>query len=182
MTTEQVILVNKEDQTVGVMEKLEAHQKGLLHRAFSVFIFDNKGRMLIQQRSQQKYHGAGLWTNACCSHPLPHESTENAAGRRLFEELGFTTSLEKVFEFLYHSEVENNLIEHEFDHVFAGEYDGAINVNPLEVSDFCYKDLQEIKWSMQEQPHKFSSWFKLAFPAIETWWHQQYRNQNKVET
>src|SRR3569832_1359954 len=119
---------------MGVMEKLEAHQKGLLHRAFSVFIFDSKGKMLLHQRAEDKYHGGKLWTNACCSHPYPGEKIEDAARRRLIEELGFTTKLNKIFSFTYHARVENDLIEHEFEHVFAGEYESVIEPNPREVA------------------------------------------------
>ena len=108
------------------MEKMEAHKKGLLHRAFSVFIFNGKGEMLLQQRALNKYHSGGLWTNACCSHPMPGEKTEDAADRRLKEELGFETPLEKIFDFVYKAEFDNGLTEYEFDHVFAGEYEGEI--------------------------------------------------------
>ena len=143
MEKQQVVLVNEKDEPIGIMEKMEAHQKGLLHRAFSIFIFDSKGRMLLQQRAAQKYHGAHLWTNACCSHPFPDEELKEAAQRRLQEELGFTTDLHEIFSFIYKARVENNLIEHEFDHVFAGEYDSKIQPNPTEVSD-CFGTSTEI--------------------------------------
>ena len=126
MSATKVILVNEKDQPIGLMDKMEAHQKGILHRAFSVFLFDKKGRMLLQQRAKEKYHGALLWTNACCSHPFENEKIEDAAQRRMREELGVTTPLEKIFCFTYHAAVENELIEHEYDHVFAGEYEGNI--------------------------------------------------------
>src|SRR5437763_15474807 len=115
MKEQQVILVSAQDKELGVMEKIEAHRKGLLHRAFSVFIFDKDGRMLLQQRAAEKYHGGLLWTNACCSHPSPGETIEAAAARRVNEELGFTTPLKKIFAFTYKADVENNLIEHEYD-------------------------------------------------------------------
>lgn len=171
---QQVILVNEKDEPIGTMEKMQVHRQGLLHRAFSVFIFDNKGKMLLQQRSANKYHGGNLWTNACCSHPYPGEDVAGAAARRLQEELGFETPLEKIFEFTYKAEVENNLIEHEYDHVFAGEYDGPIEADAREVAGYCYKTMNDIKWAIREQPEKFTSWFKLAFPSIETWWQQRY--------
>ncbi len=171
---QQVILVDEQDKPIGMAEKMEAHQKGLLHRAFSVFIFDSKGRMLLQQRAKKKYHGGDLWTNACCSHPSADELIQDAAERRLMQELGFTTSLQKIFEFMYRAEVENDLIENEYDHVFAGEYDGAINPNPIEVSDYCYKEITDVKKSLSEHPKRFTFWFKLAFPKIEEWWRQQY--------
>src|ERR1700754_1322335 len=117
---EEVILVNENDIPVGTMEKMEAHRKALLHRAFSVFIFNSKGEMLLQQRADKKYHSGGLWTNACCSHPKPGEEIETAASRRLREELGFGTGLRKVFDFIYQSPFDNGLTEFEFDHVFFG--------------------------------------------------------------
>src|SRR5215470_11031187 len=124
---QEIILVDEKDRSIGVMEKLEAHRKGLLHRAFSVFIFNSKGEMLLQQRSDEKYHSGGLWTNACCSHPAPGEDINTAAIRRLNEELGFTTSLTKIFDFIYQSSFENGLTEHEFDHVFIGLHDEPIH-------------------------------------------------------
>jgi isopentenyl-diphosphate delta-isomerase len=162
----EVILVNERDEQTGSMEKMEAHQKGILHRAFSIFIFNNKGEMLIQQRALGKYHNPGLWTNACCSHPMPGESTQFAAERRLNEELGFTTPLEKVFSFTYKVDFENGLTEHEFDHVFTGDYDGEIKANSSEVKDYCYKTLEEISLSLESHPQKFTPWFKIAFPEI----------------
>src|ERR1700744_2758864 len=120
MVREEVILVDEADVQLGTMEKIEAHRKALLHRAFSVFIFNSKGEMLLQQRAAEKYHSPGLWTNACCSHPRPGEETQAAAMRRLMEELGFTLELEKIFDFTYRSEFENGLTEFEFDHVFVG--------------------------------------------------------------
>src|SRR5205085_371025 len=137
------------------MEKMEAHQKGLLHRAFSVFIFNSEGKMLLQQRAAQKYHGGLLWTNACCSHPYPHEDLNDAAERRLQEELGFSTELKKIFAFTYKADVENNLIEHEFDHVFAGEYEGEIKPNSDEVADYAYFGVKEIGKLLEEKPENF---------------------------
>jgi len=174
MKEQEVILVNENDEEVGVMGKTEAHEKGLLHRAFSVFIFDSKGRMLLQQRASEKYHGAHLWTNACCSHPYPGETVVEAAKRRLKEELGFTTNLNEIFSFTYRAEVENNLIEHEFDHVFAGEYESKIHPNESEVADVAYEDIQKIKEEMETDPKRFTSWFKIAFPKIEQWWKEKF--------
>lgn len=178
MKEPQVILVNEKNERIGVMEKMEVHEKGLLHRAFSVFIFDNKGRMLLQQRSAEKYHGGRLWTNACCSHPYPDEDVQNAARRRLREELGFVTELHEIFSFTYRAEVENNLIEHEYDHVFAGEYEDEIKPNPHEVANYTYESLEKIKEDIECYPQKFTSWFKIAFPKIEKWWQQQYAAKN----
>ena len=177
MTEEdKIILVNEHDDMVGVMDKMEAHRQGLLHRAFSVFIFNSKGEMLLQQRALSKYHSGGLWTNACCSHPLPGEKTLDAAQRRLMEELGFETPIEKIFDFTYRAEFDNGFTEHEFDHVYAGEYEGKLNVNPDEVSDFCYKEIGEIKNMLQTYPQKFTAWFHLAFPTVEEWWSKRYQN------
>jgi isopentenyl-diphosphate delta-isomerase len=130
--------------------------------------------MLLQQRAAQKYHGAHLWTNACCSHPYSGERIEVAAQRRLKEELGFTTSLEEIFSFTYRAEVENNLIEHEFDHVFAGEYEGEISANENEVADVAYESMDKIKEDMEAHPERFTSWFKIAFPKIESWWKERF--------
>src|SRR5687768_1222605 len=134
----EVILVNERDEAIGKMEKMEAHRKALLHRAFSVFIFNSNGDMLLQQRADNKYHSAGLWTNACCSHPLPGEETASAAARRLHEELGFSTPLRKAFTFTYRSDFENGLTEHEIDHVFTGIFDGEVFPNESEVKNYTY--------------------------------------------
>jgi isopentenyl-diphosphate delta-isomerase len=175
MKNQEVILVNEQDEAIGVLDKMEAHRKGLLHRAFSVFIFDAKGRMLLQQRAKEKYHGGLLWTNACCSHPYPGEDVQLAAERRLHEELGFSVSLHKIFEFTYRAAVENELTEYEFDHVFAGEYDGKIGADPREVADVEYRQMEEIRSALNASPESFTSWFKIAFPKIEQWWTEKYQ-------
>jgi len=164
---QEVILVNENDEEVGTMGKLEAHQKAVLHRAFSVFIINKKGEMLLQQRAKSKYHSAGLWTNACCSHPSPGEDTLDAANRRLVEEMGFSTPLTKMFEFTYKSPYDNGLTEHEFDHVYSGTYDGPIKPNPEEVKDYCFKSLDEIEATLQSHPSKYTSWFHIAFPKVK---------------
>jgi isopentenyl-diphosphate Delta-isomerase len=163
---EAVILVDESDRPVGTMEKMEAHRQALLHRAFSVFIFNSSGEMLLQQRAPEKYHSAGLWTNACCSHPRPGEDTREAAVRRLREELGFTTDLEKLFEFTYRSVFDNGLTEYEFDHVFVGRYDREITPNQAEVSDYRFVPLAAIESEIRVAPEAFTSWFRLAFPMI----------------
>ena len=150
------------------MEKMEAHQKAILHRAFSVFIFNSKGEMLLQQRARNKYHSAELWTNACCSHPSPGEDTLSAASRRLVEEMGFSTSLKKIFEFTYKTHYDNGLTEHEFDHVFSGTYEGNIKPDPEEVKDYCFKNLDEIEASLESHPAKYTSWFHIAFPKVKS--------------
>jgi isopentenyl-diphosphate Delta-isomerase len=169
METEKVILVDMSDNPVGEAGKMEAHQAGSLHRAFSVFIFNDKGEMLLQQRALNKYHSGGLWTNACCSHPSPGEETMDAVQRRLMEELGITVNVEKIFDFLYKAGFDNGLTEHEFDHVFVGRYDGKIDFNRAEVMDICYKTPDEISESLQSHPQKYSAWFRIAFPLLENW-------------
>jgi len=164
---EEVILVDESDQPMGAMEKMEAHRRALLHRAFSVFIFNSRGEMLLQQRAKEKYHSAGLWTNACCSHPRPGEDTRAAAVRRLREELGFSTPLEKLFEFTYRTVYDNGLTEFEFDHVFVGTYDQVISPDRAEVSDYRYQSLPEIEAELLSAPDRFTSWFQLAFPLVK---------------
>ncbi len=164
----EVILVNEQDEAIGKMEKLSAHRTGLLHRAFSIFIFNTKGEMLLHQRAANKYHSPNLWTNACCSHPMPGEETINAAHRRLREELGFDTILEHAFSFIYNTPFDNGLTEHELDHVFVGVYDGPVNPNEAEVKDFCYMKMDAIKDSLNRHQHKYTSWFTIAFPKLET--------------
>lgn len=175
-TAQRVILVNEQDKIVGEAEKMEAHRKGLLHRAFSVFIFNSRGEMLLQQRALSKYHSGGLWTNACCSHPQPGEITADAAARRLEEEMGFVTPVRKIFDFVYKTGFDNGLTEHEFDHVFVGEYEGPIAFNRGEVMDVCYRSMEEISQSLKSHPAKYTSWFLLSFPKVEQWWAEYYKN------
>jgi len=169
MPSAYVILVNESDDQIGTMEKMEAHKKALLHRAFSVFIFNSKGEMLLQQRADRKYHSAGLWTNACCSHPFPGEDTQSGALRRLQEELGFITPIEKLYSFIYRAEFENGLTEFEFDHVFAGIYDEPVFPDQQEIKDFCFRGMKEIEASLLSHPWKYTAWFAIAFPAINEW-------------
>ena len=173
----QVILVNEADEPTGAAGKMDAHKKGWLHRAFSIFIFNHRGEMLLQQRALNKYHSGGLWTNACCSHPAPGEETIAAAHTRLKEEMGFATEVEKIFNFVYKAEFENGLIEYEFDHVFVGEYDGEIEIAKEEVMDYCFKNMQEIRDSVNDHPLRYTAWFRLAFPRIEEWWNSRYKNK-----
>ncbi len=174
METDRVILVDEQDLPTGTAGKMEAHQAGLLHRAFSVFIFNGKGEMLLQQRARHKYHSGGLWTNACCSHPLPGEETTAAAERRLQEELGFSVPVTKAFDFVYKTIFENGLTEYEFDHVFTGTYEGEIKMNKEEVMDTCYKTLDDVADSLQSHPQEYTSWFHIAFPKIENWYKNQF--------
>jgi len=163
MLEEKVILVDKNDNQVGLMPKLEAHEKGFLHRAFSVFIFNNKYQLLLQKRASSKYHSGGLWTNTCCSHPREDEDTLDAANRRLNEEMGIKTSLRKVYDFIYEAKLDNNLIEHEFDHVFYGLYDEDPIINKDEVDDFKWIDMETLNDSIINNGDNYTVWFKIAF-------------------
>jgi isopentenyl-diphosphate delta-isomerase len=158
-----VILVDENDSVLGIMDKMEAHVKGLLHRAFSVFIFNDKNEMLLHQRAKNKYHSPGLWTNTCCSHPRPGEETIAAAQRRLMEEMGFSCELKECFQFTYNAVVGRGLTEHEFDHVFTGIFNGIPNINSLEVANWRYADIDSIKKELEMHPERFTVWFKIAF-------------------
>ena len=163
----EVILVDEQDRPAGTMEKMEVHQKAILHRAFSVFIFNDDGEMLLQKRASKKYHSGGLWTNTCCSHPEPGEDTTESANKRLQQEMGFNTTLQKAFTFIYKASFENGLTEHEFDHVFVGTFNGLINPDPDEVEDYCYQSFDNLRQSLQTHPHHFTEWFKIALPKLE---------------
>lgn len=158
---EKVVLVNNNDEILGEMEKQKAHKLGVLHRAISIFIFNSKGEMLIQQRSQEKYHSPLLWTNACCSHPRINETYIDAANRRLFEELGFTTELKPIFNFIYKADVGNQLIEHELDYVFKGVYDFEIPFNIHEVQQVKWISVQGLTDQIKKTPEEFTAWFKI---------------------
>lgn len=168
-TFNQVILVNEQDEQIGTMEKIEAHRKAVLHRAFSVFIFNSKGEMLLQQRAFSKYHSGGLWTNACCGHPTPGEATADAARRRLGEEMGFMTDLHELFDFTYRHVFDNGLTEYEYDHVFVGSWDKDVLPASEEVNDYCYISLEEIAESMASNPQQYTVWFRIIYPRIEAW-------------
>lgn len=163
---EQVILVDELDNELGVMEKILAHKKALLHRAFSIFVFNDKGQLLLQQRASTKYHSPDLWTNTCCSHPRPEESTHEAANRRLKEEMGFECELAYQFNFIYKAELDQGLTEHEFDHVFFGMYTGVVNPNKEEVLDYKFVDVQEVLLDMDTNPDKYTVWFKIIFNKV----------------
>jgi isopentenyl-diphosphate delta-isomerase len=165
--TEQIILVDRSDNEIGYCEKLEAHKNGgKLHRAFSIFIFNSRGQMLLQQRAATKYHCAGLWTNACCSHPNKGETLEAAVHRKLKQEMGFDCPLKEIFSFIYRAEFANGLTEHEFDHVFVGRYDGAINPNPDEVDDWRWIDVAELIKDVKKNPQKYTPWFRIALEKV----------------
>ena len=163
MSIEKVILVDENDNQVGVMPKLEAHQKGLLHRAFSVFIFNSKYELLLQKRASSKYHSGGLWTNTCCSHPREGEEILDAAKRRLIEEMGIDTSLRKVHDFIYKAELDNDLTEHEFDHVLYGIYNEDPIINEDEADDFKWIDMDSLNEDIKQNGDNYTIWFKIAF-------------------
>ena len=163
MSIEKVILVDENDNQVGVMPKLEAHQKGLLHRAFSVFIFNSKYELLLQKRASSKYHSGGLWTNTCCSHPREGEEILDAAKRRLIEEMGIDTSLRKVHDFIYKAELDNDLTEHEFDHVLYGIYSEDPIINKDEADDFKWIDMDSLNEDIKTNGNNYTIWFKIAF-------------------
>lgn len=160
---DKVILVDKNNRKIGEMEKLEAHQKGLLHRAFSIFVFNDKNELLIQQRNPTKYHSGGLWTNTVCSHPSPGESYTKATSRRLQEEMGFDCPLIKLGCFVYKAEFDNGLTENEYDCIFAGRYNGEIDPNRDEVSDYKWISLKQIEGDILDNPRKYTFWFKRIF-------------------
>tara|TARA_B100001778_G_scaffold236031_1_gene196821 strand:+ start:213 stop:731 length:519 start_codon:yes stop_codon:yes gene_type:complete len=163
MSEEKVILVDKNDNQVGLMPKLEAHEKGVLHRAFSIFIFNSKYELLLQKRASSKYHSGGLWTNTCCSHPREGEETLDAANRRLDEEMGIKTSLRKVYDFIYKAELDNQLTEHEFDHVFYGVCDNDPILNKDEAEDFKWVDMETLNNDIIKNEDNYTVWFKIAF-------------------
>lgn len=162
----KVIHVNDKDEVIGFLPKLEAHQKGLLHRAVSVFIFNQKGQWLLQRRAMIKYHSAGLWSNTCCSHPYPEESVEQAAIRRLQEEMNLICDLTKVLTFKYKAVLNQGLVEHEIDHVFIGFSDDLPQPNALEVSDYKYMSAELLETEIHRHPESFTAWFKLLYPEI----------------
>ena len=158
---EEVVLVDPSDRQVGTMEKLEAHRKGLLHRAISVFVFNSKGELLLQKRASTKYHGGGLWTNTCCSHPRVGENPADAVKRRLKEEMGIDCHPVFSHTFLYKADVGQGLTEHELDHVFTAIYDGAPIPDPTEAEDWRYIDEVSLKEEVARDPEKFSAWIKI---------------------
>ena len=163
---EYLTLVDKNDTPLGKQEKIEIHKLGLLHRAFSIFIFNSNQELLLQQRADVKYHSAGLWTNTCCSHPRFGEELLDAANRRLFEEMGLKTNLEFAFSFIYKAEFENGLTEYEYDHVFWGQTDELPVTNETEVKDWKYMSLHELKKDINDNPAHYSEWIKLSLTRL----------------
>ena len=164
--TEYVVLVDELDNKVGLMEKMEAHINPTLHRAFSIFIFNSKNEMLLQQRALSKYHTPGLWTNTCCSHPRDGESLHDATNRRMQEEMGMQCELKEAFSFIYKADVMQGLVEHEFDHVFIGTSDDLPIINKDEVESFRYDTIENIKADIERNPQNYTAWFKIAFDKL----------------
>ncbi|ACU06981.1 Putative Nudix hydrolase YfcD [Flavobacteriaceae bacterium 3519-10] len=158
---EHVVLVSEQDEVLGVMEKMQAHQEGILHRAFSVFLFNEAGEMLLQKRAAGKYHSPNQWTNAVCSHPRIDESYLEGANRRMSEELGIDAELQEKFHFIYKADVGQDLWEHELDHVFTGSFSGDVNLNKDEVAEIRYISMEDLDNEMNEHPENFTEWFKI---------------------
>ncbi|WP_109300561.1 isopentenyl-diphosphate Delta-isomerase [Aquimarina sp. AU474] len=163
MEEERVILVNENDEQIGLMPKLEAHQKAVLHRAFSVFVLNRKNELMLQQRAHHKYHSPGLWTNTCCSHQRDGETNVEAGTRRLQEEMGFVTSLKDSVSFIYKAPFDNGLTEHEYDHVLLGTYEQDPVINVDEVADWKWMPLEEVRSDISAQPELYTEWFKIIF-------------------
>ncbi|WP_452602540.1 isopentenyl-diphosphate Delta-isomerase [Pontimicrobium sp. MEBiC06410] len=163
MIEENVILVNEKDEKIGLMPKMEAHEKAVLHRAFSVFVFNNKNELMLQQRALSKYHSPGLWTNTCCSHQRDGESNLEAGKRRLQEEMGFVAELEEKTSFIYKAPFDNGLTEHELDHIMVGHYNGIPEINKEEVESWKWMPLEDVKTDIAENPEVYTAWFKIIF-------------------
>lgn len=168
MIEEQVILVNDQDEQIGLMPKMEAHKKGVLHRAFSVFIFNSKNELMLQQRAAHKYHSPLLWTNTCCSHQRDGETNIEAGTRRLSEEMGFTTALKEVTTFIYKAPFDNGLTEHEFDHVMTGFYEMDPVINKEEVEAWKWMPVEAVKSNIESNPEIYTAWFKIIFKNFYT--------------
>ena len=167
---EEVILVDERDRELGSSEKMRAHREGALHRAFSVFVFDAEGRLLLQKRAAGKYHSGGLWSNTACGHPRPGEETRAAARRRLREEMNFDCELSEEFSFLYRAELGGGLVEHEYDHVFAGTFDGRPAPDPAEVEDWQWVTIEELRRAVADDPARHSRWLKIV--VEDSGWHR----------
>ena len=163
MAEELVVLVNEKDEKIGLMPKMEAHEKALLHRAFSVFVFNDENELLLQQRALDKYHSPGLWTNTCCSHQRDGESNIDAGKRRLMEEMGFVTDLKEVMSFIYKAPFDNGLTEHEFDHIMVGNFNDSPKINPEEVANWKWMPLEDVKNDIEKHPENYTAWFRIIF-------------------
>jgi isopentenyl-diphosphate delta-isomerase len=160
---ELVVLVDEQDNQLGLMPKMEAHEKAVLHRAFSVFVFNDQGELMLQQRAAHKYHSPLLWTNTCCSHQRDGETSLEAGKRRLQEEMGFVCDLKEVFWFVYKAPFDNGLTEHELDHVMVGTYNGEPNINPDEVESYKWMSLEAVEEDIEKHPERYTAWFKIIF-------------------
>lgn len=167
---EEVVLVDELDNEVGRMEKMKAHEEAILHRAFSIFIFNSEGEVLLQRRAVEKYHSGGLWTNTCCSHPRPGESVIEAANRRLMEEMGMKAEMHPIFNFIYKAELDHGLTEYELDHVLVGTTDVLPEINPEEVSEFSYKNPSQVRSDLEKHPERYTAWFAICFPELMKNW------------
>lgn len=179
MKEEEVILVNSQDEEIGTMPKMEAHEKAQLHRAFSVFIMNDNGETMLQQRAAKKYHSPLLWTNTCCSHQRSGETNTRAGKRRLQEEMGFVTELKELFSFIYKAPFDNGLTEHELDHVMMGFYNDDPEINPEEVADFQWMKPEDIKSDIGTNPEKYTVWFKIIFEKFYDYLIQHTGNESK---
>lgn len=162
----KVILVDEKDNQIGVLDKIDAHQSGKLHRAFSIFIFNSKGQLLLQKRASTKYHSGGLWSNTCCSHPRPNEELEIAAHRRLKEEMGFDCKLKEVYTFIYNVKLENGLTEHEYDHVLVGKSDAKPNLDPKEAEEWKWIDTHLLSEDIKNNPDRYTYWFRISLDEV----------------
>jgi isopentenyl-diphosphate delta-isomerase, type 1 len=169
---EKVVLVDQNDQAIGLMDKMEAHLNPQLHRAFSIFIFNAQGKLLLQQRALSKYHSPGLWTNTCCSHPRDKESLSEATKRRLSEEMGMACDMHEAFSFIYKSNVGQGLTEYEFDHVWIGESDLKPKPNSEEVKSYKYMSISEISKDMKQNPENYTVWFRISFDRVQDYFHK----------
>jgi isopentenyl-diphosphate delta-isomerase len=160
---ERVVLVNEDDEAIGIEEKIKAHRLGVLHRAFSIFVLNTSGQLLLQKRATTKYHSRGLWSNTCCGHPRPGETVETAARRRLNEEMGFDSELRKLFHFVYDAKLEDGITENEYDHVLVGHFDGVPKANSIEVADWKWMDLATLTIDLAGHPEKYTYWFRFSF-------------------
>ena len=171
MAEERIVLVDEKDNEAGTAEKMAAHKNGgVLHRAFSIFVFNGRGEMLIQKRAAGKYHCPGLWTNTCCSHQWPNESLEQAAHRKLKQEMGFDTTLKDIFKFIYKASFDNGLTEHELDHVFVGRFSGTVKPNPEEAGDFRWIAPDQLKKDVARRPDDYTPWFKIVLDRVIRWY------------
>jgi isopentenyl-diphosphate delta-isomerase len=160
---EKVVLVNERDEAIGIEDKTKVHRLGALHRAFSVFVVNSAGQLLVQKRAATKYHSRNLWSNTCCGHPRPEETIARASLRRLKEEMGFESNLREVFSFLYYANVEDGLIENEFDHVLVGRFDGVPTADPSEISQWKWVDMAGLSVDLRRNPENYTCWFRISF-------------------